>query len=123
MPRQTFGAFFKSCRIKAGFTLREFCLENGFDPGNLSRMERGLLPPPRDHAKLEQYAHALDLKAGSDAWYELFDLAAAEAGRVPKDLLSDKEIVEKLPVIFRTLRGDKISDDHLDALIEKIRRA
>jgi hypothetical protein len=86
-------------------------------------MERGLLPPPRAHDKLEEYASALGLKKGSDQWYEFFDLAAADAGRIPKDLLSDKEVVEKLPVVFRTLRGEKISDANLDALIEKIRRA
>ena len=123
MTQRSFGAFFKACRIKAGMTLREFCLRNGFDPGNLSRMERGLLPPPRAHDKLEEYASALGLKKGSDQWYEFFDLAAAEAGRIPQDLLSDKEVVEKLPVVFRTLRGEKISDANLDALIEKIRGA
>jgi hypothetical protein len=39
---------------------------------------------------------------------------------LPKDLLSDEEVVEKLPVLFRTLRGTPVRADK-DELIEKVR--
>ena len=120
---RTFGTFFREMRGKAGLSLREFCLENGFDPGNISRLERGLLPPPESHEKLDQYAKALGVKKGSDDWYTFYDLAAAERGRIPKDVLNDEEIVERLPVLFRTLRGQRVDDEALDDLIERIRRA
>ena len=48
---------------------------------------------------------ALDLVEGSTEWQDFFDLAAASLGQFPKDLLDDKEVVEKLPLLFRTLRG------------------
>lgn len=118
-----YGEFFRSARAKAGLSLREFCLENGFDPGNISRLERGLLPPPESRDKLETYAKALRLKKGSDDWYTFFDLAAAERGRIPEDVLSDHALVEKLPVLFRTLRGQRVDEDDLDDLIDRIRRA
>jgi len=56
-----------------------------------------------------------------DDWYQFFDLAAAESGKIPKDILSDEEVVEKLPILFRTLRGKKVSDEKLNKLVRKIR--
>ena len=118
-----FGGFFKERRIAIGKTLRAFCLENGFDPGNISKLERGRLPAPQSREKLEQYAKALGLKRGSDDWYQFFDLAAAEAGRIPDEILSDEDILDKLPILFRTLRGQKIPDEKLKELIDKLRGA
>jgi transcriptional regulator with XRE-family HTH domain len=120
--KSSFGEYFKERRIAKGVTLRAFCLENGFDPGNISRLERGLLGPPHSHEKIEEYARALGIKEGSDEWIEFFDRAAAESGRIPKDLLSDEELVDKLPVLFRTLRGQKVDPKKLEELAETIRR-
>lgn len=121
MSKKTFGGFFKELRIKRRMTLRQFCQEHGFDPGNMSKLERGLLPPPHSDEKLTQYAKALGLKKGTDNWYTFFDLAAAERGKVPADMLEDDSLVAKLPVLFRTLRGQKVSEEKLNELIEKIR--
>ena len=105
-----FGDFVKRRRKELGLTLRRFCLENGLDPGNMSRLDRGLLPPPQSREKLEKLARLLRFKKGSDEWYELFDLAAAEKGRIPDDILRDEDVVAKLPLLFRTLRGQKVPD-------------
>lgn len=116
-----FGDFFKSKRTGLGKTLRAFCAENGFDPGNLSKLERGVMVPPQSTDKLEAYAEALGLKRGSEDWSTFFDLASAESGRIPDELMSDSEVVENLPVLFRTLRGQRVSPEKLLKLIEKIR--
>jgi transcriptional regulator with XRE-family HTH domain len=118
-----FGAFFRAMRAKAGLSLREFCVENGLDPGNISRLERGLMPPPESREKLDQYARALRLKKASDDWYTFYDLAAAERGRIPEDVLKDADLVDCLPVLFRTLRGQRVDEEALDDLIERIRKA
>jgi transcriptional regulator with XRE-family HTH domain len=118
-----FGPFIKALRIKSGVTLREHCLKHGLDPGNYSRLERGLYTPPQSQDLLEKYAAALEIKEGSDVWMEFFDRAAASRGELPKDLLSDPELVEKLPVLFRTLRAESVSEDKLDDLIDKVRRS
>lgn len=118
-----FGNFFREMRAKGKLSLREFCLTNRFDPGNISRLERGLLPPPESDDKLEVYAKALRLKKGSDDWFTFFDLAAAERGRFPTDVLDDKKLVKKLPVLFRTLRGKQVDSETLKELAERIRRA
>ena len=116
-----FGEFFKVKRQALEVTLREFCLKHQLDPGNLSRLERGLLPPPQDRARLEEYAGYLKLKPGSDDWYQFFDLAAAAKGRLPEELLADETLVAKLPLLFRTLRGKRLTNKQLDDLFKKVR--
>ena len=124
MPiKMTYGEFFKEKRIGLKKTLRQFCLENKLDPGNISRLERGLMPPPQGSDKLEEYAKYLHIKKGTDDWYKFFDLARIEAGRIPEELLKDDAVVASLPILFRTLRGQKISEKKLDELVQLIRKA
>ncbi len=120
--RNIFGEYFKAKRIELGLTLRDFCKKYSLDPGNISKLERGLLPPPASRQKLEAYASYLGLKKGNDDWIEFFDRAAACRGAIPEDILEDSEVIKNLPVIFRTLRGRKVSSKLLDDLIEKIRK-
>ena len=121
MAERTFGSFFKELRAKRGLTLRMFCQRYKIDPGNTSKLERGLLPAPQSEKKLTEYAKALGLRKGSDDWYTFFDLAAADRGKIPSDVMEDEELVEKLPILFRTLRGQKVSKEKLNKLIDKIR--
>lgn len=121
MSQTKFGQLFKEFRIRSGQTLRGFCNDHGFDPGNTSRLERGLLGPPESDTKLEEYAQALQLQQGSADWERFIDVAAAERGRIPRDLLSDSELVAKLPIVFRTIRGTRADGDSLDKLVEKLR--
>lgn len=118
-----FGEYFKSLRLKKGFSLRRFCEVNGFDAGNISRLERGVFLPPESEEKLREYARALGLKAGCDEWIEFFDRAAATRGQIPRDLQKNEDLVRRLPVLFRTLRGRKVSPEVLDKLVELVRRS
>jgi len=122
MPRNPFGDLLRKLRADRKVTLRAFCLENGFDPGNFSRIERGLFPAPQSQEILEKYAGAFGLEPGTDEWLEFFDAAAVSKGHIPPDLLSDAEVTAKLPVLFRTLRGQPVPPDELDELVEIIRR-
>lgn len=121
--KKLFGEFFKRRRIAIRKTLRQFCIENGLDAGNISKLERGLLPPPQSKEKLEEYAGYLKIKKGSDDWYTFFDLAAVETGRIPEDIMAKAKIEDKLPILFRTLRGQKVSDENLDKLIKMLKDA
>ena len=58
---ESFGEFFREKRIALGLTLREFCEMYELDPGNISRLERGKSPPPKDSI-LKEYAKYLKLK-------------------------------------------------------------
>jgi hypothetical protein len=84
-------------------------------------LERGRLPPPQGET-LERYARALGFKKGSGEWYTLFDMAAAEAGKIPEDL-RDSALASKLPVLFRTLRDSaKDGGEDKDALLGELKR-
>jgi len=117
-----FGEYFKKKRIEKGFTLREFCRRFDLDPGNISKLERGMLPPPESKEKLEEYASALGLKNGTDEWYQLFDLAAACKGVIPRELMEDEELVKSLPIIFRIFRSKRVSKKTVEYLIERLRK-
>jgi transcriptional regulator with XRE-family HTH domain len=116
-----FGRYFEQLRQERGLTLRMFCKKASCDPANISRMERGLISPPKGREILEKYAEALNLLEGSDDWYKFFDLAAADQGIVPQDIMDDAELVKVLPVFFRTLRGQKPTEAEMLKLAEKIR--
>lgn len=123
MHTTTFGDLLKRLRLATGMSMREFCLANKLDPGNYSRLERGIFPAPDRHETLERYALALAIRPGTNDWIEFFDVAAASRGEIPKDLCEDDALLGKLPLLFRTLRGAKVSPDKQDALIEQIRKA
>lgn len=119
---RNFGRFFKQKRIELGLTLREFCRINGFDPGNISKLERGLLPPPLTKEKRLQYANALGIKEGTDDWLTFCDLAATSAGKIPQDIACDEEVMNALPVLFRSVRRKLLDTKGLKKLIESVRR-
>lgn len=117
-----FGEFIKTLRLEKNIGLREFCRRLSVDASNWSKVERGLLPPPQDDEKLNQIAQLLGLEKNSDAYSELRDKAAIDAGIIPKDILSDQETLNALPMFFRTVRSEKPTQEELEELIMKIRR-
>ena len=117
-----FGEFFKEKRIELGLTLREFCRKNGFDAGNMSRIERGLARAPQSSEIKAKYAAALGIKEGTDDWLTFFDLAAADLGQIPEDLQNDEKLLKSLPLLFRTVRDSDLSEDELKKLIEALRK-
>lgn len=118
--KTSFANFIREKRIAAGLTLREFCRMTGFDASNWSKIERGLLTPPQSKKILEGIAKVLKLESGSQEYKELMDLAALSS--VPEDLV-EPEILDQLPVFFRTVRGESPTEEELKALVTKIRSA
>lgn len=112
----TFGGFVKKMRIRNSLTLREFCRQANVDPSNWSKIERGLFPPPKSNQVLQEIAKVLNLQKNSEDFNALFDLAAISY--IPPELLNDQRIVEKLPVFFRTMRGEKPTRKELEELIK-----
>jgi len=122
--KPSFGEYFaKLRRERTGLSLREFCETHGLDAGNISKLERGKLAPPRSQEKLEEYARVLKLEKGSAEWFEFFDRAAASRGEIPRDVMQDAEVVDHLPVLFRTLRGEQVPEEQLKKLLEIIKKS
>ncbi len=118
-PGMTFGQYVRRCRLRKAITLREFCRIMKWDASNWSKIERDVLAPPRSRVILRRIAETLGLTEGSDDWHALIDLAAVSF--IPSDLIDDASILGKLPVFFRTIRGEKPSREDLEELIRKVR--
>jgi transcriptional regulator with XRE-family HTH domain len=107
-----FGSFFRETRKALGLTIAEFSRRNGFDKGNISKLERGLLAPPQ---KLDQYAAALKLKKDSEDWNRFYELASKQTGRIPEELRQHKATAERLPQILRKIRTGMGHDNWVKA--------
>ena len=119
----TFGQLVKDMRIAQGKTLRQFCLKHSIDPSNWSKIERDVNPPPKDEKTLTRWARALGLKPETTAWRDFMDQADIARGQIPREIMSDEKLLQKLPVFFRTVRGAELTEKELDDLIRKIREA
>lgn len=119
----TFSEKFRELRLRLGMSLRAFCAKHGLDPSNISKLERGLVSAPQKQEILQRYAACLEIKEGSDDWYQFFDLAAAEKGRIPQDIRSDEDLLKKVPILFRAARGQEVSKADVEALLEKLKEA
>ena len=58
---------------------------------------------------------------GTDDWLEFCDLATIGAGKIPADIISDKELFASVPVFFRSIRKEGIDkkkiQDKIDSLL------
>lgn len=118
-----FGEALRKRRKELRFGLREFALETEMDPGNLSKIERGRLGAPQSEEILERICRALRWDPGSDEAQNLKDLAAAETGRIPTEILDDQEVMVRMPLLLRTVHNKRLSPEQLDRLIEMIKEA
>lgn len=117
-----FGNFVKERRLALDLSLREFCRQIGEDPSNWSKVERGLIAPPQSIEKLNMIAKVIGLKKGQKEYIALLDQAAVDAGKIPRDLLSDRQVLDILPAFLRTVESIKPTEQELRDLIETLRR-
>ena len=118
-----FGDMLRNRRRELRLGLREFALRAGMDPGNLSKIERARLGAPQGEEILDRICLALEYDLDSEEAQALKDKAIVEAGRIPAEMMDDDEVLEKLPVLLRTVRNKKLNPEQLDRLIELIKEA
>ena len=90
-----FGQFFRNRRTILSLNLSEFCRRNGFDKGNVSRLERGLKKPPESPDLLRAYADALQLQPDSDDWKSFMRHAAIARGKLPSAVSGERPLPSK----------------------------
>jgi len=118
---RSFGEYLRKLRMDSGLTLREFARKTNRDAGNISKEERGRLKPPEEDI-VQLYVEVLGLSPESDEARQLRALAQVGRGQIPPEVLEDEAVVDKLPVLFRTLAGDEPSEAQLKALIDLLKR-
>jgi len=116
-----FGEYLRGLRLERSLTLRTLCAEAGLVPGNYSKMERGLVPAPKNKAKLESYRKALSLAADSTEWKEVLRLASLSRGEIPHGVLSDRDLSRKLPALFRFFEGETVDEETINELVATLR--
>jgi transcriptional regulator with XRE-family HTH domain len=117
-----FGSLVKEKRLALNLGLREFCRKIQEDPSNWSKVERGINAPPQSIEKLNLIANVLGLKKEQEQYIALLDEAAVGAGKIPRDLLSDRQVLNALPAFLRTLGSIKPSEKEIKDLIEILRK-
>ena len=113
-----FGELIQQLRIDRGLTLRQCCLGLGVDPSNWSKLERGLIPPPKHVEILEGWAGFFDLAADQKRGF--LDLAAIGRGELPADMACDERALAALPGFFQALRGSEPEREKANEFAEDI---
>lgn len=116
-----FGTFIRNIRRSKRIGLREFCSSLKFDSSQWSKIERGVLQPPKDQKVLSDIGRILGIKKPSHEWSLMLDLAALGRGRLPNDIAANDYVLESLPVLFRTIRGDDPTEEELRAIVDIIK--
>jgi len=114
---KAFNEIVKEWRIAKGLTLRTFCKQVGLDPSNWSKIERGIKEPPKSQEVLGTISETLELT--KEQFETLKDLALI--GTFPKDLKPDKQVLNMLPIFFRTVRGETPTEEELKKLTELLK--
>lgn len=117
-----FGQLVKSHRVKLGVSLRQFCMQTGFDAAYVSRIENNLIPAPESADKLKGLARSLRISIDTEEWVDFFDLAAISRREIPADIsIESREARDLLPVFYRTLRKRSISKGEAELLLRLIK--
>jgi len=115
-----FNETIKSLRIQNKLTLRDFCAQNGLDPSNWSKVERGVNPPPGDIPLLERLADFFGLAGAKKLSF--IDEAALQRREIPADVADHQILQRALPAFFRAARGHELSEKELENLAEDIKK-
>ncbi|MDH4241986.1 MAG: helix-turn-helix domain-containing protein [Phycisphaerae bacterium] len=118
-----FGQFFKEKRQARNLSIRQFCTIYKYDSGNISKLERGVLPPPQSKQKIDEYAKALGIKKGSDDYSKLLGLAFMDSGAYQFQSLFRNVSAgarEKLPALFSKLSQGNLTEEKITQLIAYI---
>ena len=115
-----FGVHIAAYRSRLRLTLRKFAEMANMDAGNLSRIERGKVSPPQEPEVLNRMAYALGLVPGTLYYQAFINAAHFSNGRLPPDILSDAEVMAKMPLFLCGLRSP-MTQEKMEKLMTIIR--
>ncbi|MFY9925873.1 MAG: helix-turn-helix domain-containing protein [Opitutaceae bacterium] len=116
-PAVIFGDFVRNTRMGKGLTARIVASSAEMLPSNFSKLEHGLLTPPRDAEKQRKLLGALNILVGSADAEKFFDLAAKAANSTPIDLAQIISENETVPLLLRTIGNKRLSEDQIRRLV------
>lgn len=121
MAKEAFGEYLKKLRLDKDFGLRDFARRIGMDVGNLSRIERSKVSPPRSLEILGRMREALGLLESSAEWTKLCELSREDQpDRLAPDVAEYAAGRRFVPLLMRTVSNKKLTDTELLELARKI---
>lgn len=116
----SFGKILRQKRVDNNVTLREFARITGYDPSNVSKIERGITPPPATIV-LKGWAPVLRLDVGTPEYQDFMDSASLARNRIPED--SPAAFRNKLlPAMLRTVRSQNMTEQDFERLIKLLNK-
>jgi transcriptional regulator with XRE-family HTH domain len=122
-PALAFGDFVRNTRVRNNITGRDASSAAGILPSNLSKIEHGVLTPPRDPAKVKALAVAIGIQPDSEDAKRFFDLAAEATDSVPVDI---KELLSSdtaMPLLLRTIGNRRLTAEEIRKIIELVQNS
>jgi hypothetical protein len=120
-PCVIFGEFVKSTRLRSNIIARTAASNADMLPSNFSKMEHGVLAPPRDASKQKKLLAAIGIQSGTEEAMRFFDLAGAATGAVPVDLVDIISEDEARPLLLRTIDNKRLTETEVKKLIDIVR--
>ena len=85
-PHKTFSGYVGGALKRKGISLRRLCRETGSDPSFISKVLRGILPPPSDEKLIRKLAAALALDPVT---------LIISTGAIPREFRGDPESIKR----------------------------
>lgn len=116
-----FGQFVKAVRLANGITARDASQAAEMLPSNFSKLEHGVLTPPKNSTKQILLARAIGIAQGDAKEAEFFDLAGKATDSTPIDIADIISKDDALPLLLRTIGNKRLGSVEIERLIEIVR--
>lgn len=114
------GRLVEKIRTNHRVTLKVLSGDIGFDPAYISRIETGKVAPSENF--INKFCEYFGIETGTEMHRKLSDEASIAKAKIPEYVMKNEEVVDMLPIFFRTMTGGKVEDAELDKLIALIQR-
>lgn len=120
MNGTNFGKLLSEKRLNMNLTIREFARLTSYDASNISKIERGIIPPPPTMT-LKKWAERLSLQHDTSEHQEFLDTAVLSRNQIPEDAPAEFRN-QLLPALLRTSRSKKLTKKEFDSLVRLLNR-
>lgn len=123
--RHAFGEWVREYRASKEITLREFCRRANIDSGNWSKLERGVMAPPKDKALQRMIVREIiGLDETHPDYYKVFALMDNAQAAISRSMEPphDTDVAGALPMFITKSDGTRPTAEELDGLIVYIRK-
>ncbi len=120
-PPAQFGELIRTTRIKNRITARSAAQRIEMLPSNFSKLEHGVLLPPKEDVRLRELASAVGIAPSSEEETQFFDLAAKAQNSIALDIRDIISRNDAMPLLLRTIGNKRLTRPEIERLIDIVR--